>query len=166
MPIPEYCDPRAEEFFTRGFVGERHGENGTSYRISWDTTHEGLQPTLVLKAGNRRICAYCGNPALSIQSRSEGYPTIGHTCCCKGSRDELEHKEKLEALQARHEEEMTALMNEAPRPSKSVVEVAVSASARRIEQELLDRVDRNSAMVGDQPVGDYIAEQLDHISRF
>lgn len=129
MAIPEYADERSHKFFARYFVGSARGDNGGNYGYDWNTAHPELRPTLTLAAGRQRICGYCGSTARPIQDTGrEHWPVVGHTCCCKGAMDELEHADQVKALKERHEREMLGLLRAGPKPPEEVARKALKMS--------------------------------------
>lgn len=143
MAIPDYADERSHEFFTRSFVGKSHGENGTGYIIRWDTMHEALRNTATLATQTTltRICAYCGNRALSIQSEEGSYPVVGHTCCCKGAMDEREFQDKTQELKARHNRELNELHQQAPKVSPDAIRASLKAISAELERQALREIE-------------------------
>ncbi len=119
MPIPLYADERAKRFFYYGYTGK-------SGDYFWNTSAEGLEPTLTYPNGT---CGYCGNRALSIQAglrhrnrldSERDYDVTGYTCCCKEAMDEVEHRTLVKQMKERHEDELAALNATAPAPSEAV----------------------------------------------
>lgn len=130
MARPEYADERSYKFFSHGFVGGSHGDNGSSYRTDWDSTSEGLHATAVhTSRACNPVCAYCGNRALPVQKdlgysglRSHNrYIDMGYSCCCKGAMDEREYVAVREAMLERHHLEIQELEKAAPEPSSEVL---------------------------------------------
>lgn len=136
---PEYCDPRAEKFYSWVYSGTR---TASGYHWSWSSCHEELQPTAVHSFGhNREICAHCGNRALPIQKRhsinfgSTSYIDRGYTCVCKGAMDECEWRAKWVELKAKHEEEEAELLKSQPQLSKEVCANVVNARLTEIADQ-------------------------------
>ncbi len=144
MAIPDYADERAHKFFTQRFVGTRHGENGSSLSIDWDSSAEGLEPTAIYPNGR---CVYCGNHAHPIQAGlrhprhsygepgDRGYEVTGYACCCKGAMDEREHKARVEELKQRHEDELAALVKQAPVPDPDVFKAFAEGLAKKAAED-------------------------------
>lgn len=140
MSIPKYADKRAHKFFHRGFVGGTHGDDGTSYRMSWGSTDDGLVPTSVVMSEthgrHHPFCGYCGNRALPIQNSR--YDVTGHTCVCKGAMDEVEWIALHKQMKSRHEDEMAELEDARPKVDPKVVarvaKSALDANVKDIER--------------------------------
>lgn len=119
MAIHDYADERAYKFYSHGFVGNKHGDNGTNYKTSWNSTSEGLKPTKVYKPTScREYCVYCGNTALPIQNLD--YDVIGYTCCCKGAMDEVEYDQALKELKKKQQQELYQFQQNAPKAPEEV----------------------------------------------
>ncbi|CAD5377332.1 conserved hypothetical protein [Pseudomonas sp. OF001] len=148
MAIPDYADERSYKFFSRSLVGTKHGEGGTGYCVSWNTSAEGLEPTAVYP---NCTCIYCGNRANPIQAglrrpRStyigeddRDYNVTGYACCCKGAMDEGEHKLKVAELKERHAQELEALEKQRPTPDPEVFKAFAEDMARQMARKALDR---------------------------
>lgn len=130
---PEYADERADDFFSRGFVGSSHGDNGTAYSTHWSPMHPDLFATKVYKGRHSSVCAYCGNPPMPIQVRrsSSDWPVIGYTCCCTGAMDEREYVVKVAALDERHNDERHELEATAPKVSEQVLIGLIENDAKK-----------------------------------
>lgn len=148
MARPEYADERSFKYFRTGYVGEKHGDNGTAYSSTWDSTSEGLRPTRVHTTRNYAYCAYCGNRALPIQQRVNrvrsfsvryDYKDAGHTCCCTGAVDEAEYHTKRDEMLERHRGELRALEDTAPKPNPEVV----PALAEKVMADIMKDIKRD-----------------------
>lgn len=129
----EQADERAKKFFDRVFVGTSvKGEDSSGRKMSWNSSHEDLQPTLCHIALHTSYCAYCGQTALPIQAnlrRSSGfssaakeYDVTGRCCICKDAMDEVANAYEQRMLKHRHKEELKDLAKLAPKPDPSVKE--------------------------------------------
>lgn len=79
---------------------------------SWNSSSELLTPTTTIKVAGERVCPYCAEKPLPIQSRIrkyEDYSNTGYMCVCEGALKEIEFKEKLAELQKKHYEELEEL---------------------------------------------------------
>ncbi|MCY1283756.1 hypothetical protein D9M68_19850 [compost metagenome] len=136
MAIPDYCDDRAKKHFHRNFVGEKHGEDGTKYSVSWSSTSDARPTTVHHIDKNHCYCAFCGNRAFPIQN--DAYMVTGHSCVCKDAMDELEWRDEYNLLLNDQAIARQQLKKKAPLPKKeallSVVERKFNAT-----RETLDR---------------------------
>jgi len=149
MAIPEHADPRAHQFFERGFVGKSHGDDGSGWRYSWHSTTEGLHPTAIHTCARLRpICAYCGEHALPIQkdlgyqsefnNHRDRYIHKGFTCCCSGAMDERDYVVLRETMLERHAQELEQLESAAPVPPLHIAQ----AYGRKAAEKALEGIDR------------------------
>lgn len=142
MAIPDYCDKRAKKYFSRGFVGHSHGEDGTGYRYSWDSS-SGASPTkMITGIGNPR-CAYCGNEGLPLQPYftasfdPDCNTTItGYACICKDAMDQLEVEDKLDQMALRHASEVRELQQQLPNVNKIVLKKLLDEKVKRQKEEI------------------------------
>lgn len=144
MAIPDYCDVRAEKYFHTCFVGSSHGEKGTPYRTSWDSTSGALPTTMIKSDYNRPLCAYCGNKGFPIQPFFTGSfeadsdsSVTGYACVCKDAMDLLEIKDQIKALEKIQKEQMNDLVKTLPKVNNKVLRAVVSKKATEIEQEIM-----------------------------
>lgn len=143
MPIPEYCDERAAQFFRRGYVGNSNGENGTPYSTHWDSTSGAKETKMILSASSRPNCAYCGNVGLPLQPYFRGSFTqdsdatvTGYTCICKDAMDEVQIKEQLQAMRAKHHAEETLLANSLPKVNKKALKAVAEARMKKLKKQI------------------------------
>lgn len=166
MAKPAHACERSEDFFNRSFVGSSHGDDGTAYRVSWDSMHHDLRPTMVLSTGRGYICGHCGNAALPIQTKElENWPTIGHTCCCQGAFDERDYQDQLEELLARHKEELYDMRKKAPVPSEAAVKKMVKLHAEKIEKEATRYVRENFVCINGETTADHIVSLSEALAK-
>lgn len=167
MARPEYADERSHKFFSSGFVGSSHGDNGTSYSTHWDSTSVGLHPTAVHTSRiSIEVCAYCGNRALPIQTdlgyrggRGDRYISKGHTCCCSGAMDEREYVAVREAMLERHHNEIQEMEKAAPVPPKEVLLKYATRCTEKALKSISDHwgdrdINNIGLVVGKPPTGD------------
>lgn len=136
MAIPDYADERAFNRFSKGFVGSSHGDNGTSYRTSWNTQCD-AEPTKMILTHGRPVCAYCGNMGLALQpniERFRDYEVVGYTCVCKGAMDEEEWRQEMTDMENKHYEEMQALRRHAPKTNPDVIKGLIQKLTNRLEE--------------------------------
>lgn len=162
MPIHEHADKRALRFYSTGFVGTGHGDNGTSRMTHWDSMHEDLRPTaIVMHVTGIPVCAYCGNRALPIQD-SVSFNTHGYTCCCKYTMDELEWRKAYSELLESQAVVRKALEENAPKVNKQIIQRLMDyshqATVKRLE-EVLPKSEKLS------PYGISFTTPLDHFTR-
>jgi hypothetical protein len=120
MAIPAHADPRSHKHFSRGFVGSKHGEDGTGHRISWDST-SGAQSTSAIQTGRfNHTCIYCGHNMYPIQ-RDIGMDVSGFACVCKDAMDELEWREQYTQLLAKQKQDRQLLAAAAPKANPEVM---------------------------------------------
>lgn len=97
------------------YMGKKSEEaNSHGYGYSWDSTHEELEPSAVIKINNTHFCCYCREKALPIQSlirRYDDYKVTGHTCICEAAEAEKAYKVDKEELRSKHYREVEALKN-------------------------------------------------------
>lgn len=143
MAIPDYCDERAEKYFERGFVGSSSGENGTPYKYHWNSTSGAKETKMVVFGYQEHICAYCGNKGFPLQPRFKGSfsrdsdsTVTGYACVCKDAMDEVEIKEKLQILKAKHHAEEALLANRLPQVSKKVLKDVVNLKAKNLKEDI------------------------------
>lgn len=139
MAIPDYCDPRAEKYFHLNFVGSKHGEDGSCYRYSWESTSGAKETKMIVFGYSDRVCAYCGNPGLPLQpliERYRDYTVTGYTCVCKDAMDEIEIKEQLEQLKAKHHQEESLLEEKLPKVSKKVLKDVADIRAKELKKHI------------------------------
>lgn len=142
----EQADERAKKFFDRVFVGTSvKGADSSGRKMSWNSSHEDLTPTLCHTALHASYCAYCGQTALPIQAnlrQSSGftpaakeYDVTGRCCICKDAMDEVANSYERRILEHKHKEELEALAKLAPTPSVVVKERLVHATvAHQLKQ--------------------------------
>nr|DAY73729.1 MAG TPA: Protein of unknown function (DUF3090) [Caudoviricetes sp.] len=136
MAIPDYADERAFNRFSKGFVGSSHGDNGTSYRTSWNTQCD-AEPTKMILTHGRPVCAYCGNMGLALQpniERFRDYDVVGYTCVCKGAMDEEEWRHELSEMENNHYEELQALKRREPRTNPDVIKGIITRLTSKLEE--------------------------------
>lgn len=136
MAIPDYADERSYGNFSRGFVGSTHGDNGSSYRTSWNTQCD-AEPTKMILTYGRPVCAYCGNMGLALQPNIErycDYDIVGYTCVCKDAMDEAEWRNEMIALQNKHEEEIQALKCREPKTNPDVIKRIITRLTSKLEE--------------------------------
>ena len=129
MAIPDYADERSHDFFSTGLVGKSHGDNGSAYRTSWNSQCD-AEPTRMIRAGYRPVCAYCGNAAMPLQpniQRYNDYEVTGYTCCCTGAMDEVEWRHELTEMENNHAEELRALQRREPPTNPAVIKRIVGS---------------------------------------
>jgi hypothetical protein len=148
MAIPEHADPRAHQFFERGFVGKSHGDEGQhGWKYSWRSTTEGLHPTAIHTCNRLSpVCAYCGERALPIQHDAgyqaehrghRRYTDKGFTCCCSGAMDERDYVALRNTMLERHEQELEELESAAPVPPLHIAQ----AYGRKAAEKALGEID-------------------------
>jgi hypothetical protein len=118
--------PRAEDFFSRGFVGTSQGDKN-GYRYFWESSHENLVETEYISMDNKPVCIYCGERMLPIQGglrhridsfdSHDRYRTTGYCCICDDAFKEVDYKKKLEEMKERHFQELEVLKDEKPEPN-------------------------------------------------
>lgn len=136
MAIPDYADERSYDRFSRGFVGSSHGENGSSYRTSWNSQCN-AEPTKMINSHFRPVCAYCGNVGFPLQpniDRYFDYGVVGYTCVCKGAMDEVQWREELVAMENKHYEELQALKRLEPKTSPDVIKNVITRLTSKLEE--------------------------------
>lgn len=136
--IPEYADQRTHKFFNRVYVGKldgKHGEDEYGYKMSWDSRHEDLEPSLTYGSYN---CVYCGKRPYSIQPDHLGYEVTGHVCLCKDAQDEIENNKAIAEALENHQQELRVLKSKAPKPSVEVKRKLIESKLK--EDYYLDRV--------------------------
>lgn len=143
MAIPDYCDERAEKYFRTGFVGSSHGDNGTSYSTSWDSTKGAKETKMVVFGYQEHVCAYCGNKGLPLQPRftSSFDPrcdstVTGYACVCKDAMDEVEVKEQLKAMRAKHHDEENLLEKKLPKVNRNVLKRVADLRVKSLKKEI------------------------------
>lgn len=142
MAIPDYADERSYRNFTRGFVGSTHGDNGSSYRTSWNTQCD-AEPTKMILTYGRPVCAYCGHEGLPLQPYIEegDYQVYGYTCVCKGAMDEEAWQQEQATLISNHQKEMELLLERKPKTNPAVIKGLINTLTRRLQEaETLDDV--------------------------
>lgn len=136
MAIPDYADERSYGNFSRGFVGSGHGDNGSSYRVSWDTQC-GAEATKMIITYGRPLCAYCGNIGLALQpniERFRDYDVVGYTCVCKDAMDEVEWRNEMRELKNKHNEEIRALERREPKTNPDVIKRIITRLTSKLEE--------------------------------
>lgn len=136
MAIPDYADERSYDRFSRGFVGSSHGDNGSSYRTSWNSQCD-AEPTKMINTYNRPVCAYCGNVGLPLQpniERFRDYDVTGYTCVCKDAMDEVEWRNEMTALQNKHHKELQALKCREPKTNPDVIKRIITRLTSKLEE--------------------------------
>ena len=136
MAIPDYADERSYDRFSRGFVGSSHGDNGSSYRTSWNSQCD-AESTKMIQTYGRPVCAYCGNVGLPLQpniERFRDYDVVGYTCVCKGAMDEEEWRHELSEMENNHYEELQALKRREPRTNPDVIKGIITRLTSKLEE--------------------------------
>lgn len=136
MAIPDYADERSYDRFSCGLVGSSHGDNGSSYRTSWNSQCD-AEPTKMINTYNRPVCAYCGNVGLPLQpniERFRDYDVVGYTCVCKGAMDEEEWRHELSEMENNHYEELQALKRRKPRTNPDVIKGIITRLTSKLEE--------------------------------
>jgi len=161
MAIPDYADERAHKHFSRGFVGEKHGENGTGYRVSWSST-SGAHPTSVHQIDNTRCyCVFCGNRAFPIQT--DDFGITGHACVCKDAMDELEWRGEYQSLLNEQCRAREALKKKVPIPKK---EALLSVITRKFDS-VKHYIDRDFSVTNEtRALGITTGHPFDHTKEF
>lgn len=122
MAIPDYAHESCKRFFSRGYVGTGHGDNGSAHKIYFDTSHPELKPTrTIVIEGGRPHCVYCGEIALPIQAgRRHGgdFEVTGLCCVCKDAVAELELMDKVNELRSQFNLAERELIKQFPQPDK------------------------------------------------
>lgn len=139
MAIPDYCDDRAKKHFIRGFVGKKHGEDGTDYSTSWSSTSGAKPSTYHIVDGNSFYCVYCGRTMFPIQDdimKHGDYRTTGYRCVCKDACDEVEWREKYNELLEKQEEERHLLRKSCPIPSSEVFMTVVRKRVDKLYKDI------------------------------
>lgn len=139
MAIPDYCDPRAEKYFHLNFVGSKHGEDGSCYKYSWESTSGAKETKMIVFGYSDRVCAYCGNPGLPLQpliERHRDYAVTGYTCVCKDAMDEIEIKEQLGQLKAKHRQEESLLEEKLPAVNKRVLKAVADSRVEELKKNI------------------------------
>ncbi len=124
MAIPDYADERSYKYFTRGFVGSSHGDDGSSYRMSWNSRCDAEPTKMIQGICYHPVCAYCGNQGLPLQpyiDTHRDYTITDYTCVCKSAMDEVDWRQQVAELENKHHEEMSALNQSQPKPDLSIV---------------------------------------------
>ena len=144
----EQADERAKKFFDRVYVGTSAKDADSSGRkMSWNSSHEDLQPTLCHTALHTSYCAYCGETALPIQAGltrvgftrepvARDYDVTGRCCICKDAMDEVANAYERRMLEHRHEEELKDLAKFAPKPDLVVKEQLIRKTVEHQLKEL------------------------------
>lgn len=156
MAIPDYADERSYNYFSRGFVGSGHGDNGSSYRIDWNSQCD-AEPTKMIKTYNRPVCAYCGNHGLPLQPNIAyygAYEVTGHTCVCKDAMDEVQWREELKELENKHYQEIQYLKQREPKSNPDVIKGIVKRLTSKLEKattvsEMQDILEQLTAIKGE-----------------
>ena len=138
MAIPEYADQRAHKHFHRGFVGSKHGDNGTQYSTSWDALSEAVPTTYhTYDNGHARVCVFCGNRPFPIQDHVGG-AVLDYACVCPKAMDEVDWKKDFNALLMKQNREREELRKKAPKTNPEVLTKIV----QRVTAKIVDEVER------------------------
>lgn len=142
MAIPDYADERSFKHFSRGFVGGSHGDNGSAYQESWDST-SGAEETKMIVDRYQHYCAYCGNSGLPLQPYFKGSFThegsdrvTGYACVCSGAMDEADYKQKVVELKDKYEEDLYHLKQQAPKVNTEVIKTLAENKVKKMKKDL------------------------------